>query len=122
MECGCISYGYQETVSVLSELYPIARRKHKCGECHREINTGEKYESVSYVVDGKIYRIKTCIDCLSVRDLFFCHCIPISGFWDVLKENMDYDSAIPWSGIAGLTKKVRDSVCDMIEECWAADK
>ena len=57
-----------ERPSVFSCDHPKARKEHKCCECGRIINTGEKYEKIKGIWDGKALRYKTCLPCASLRD------------------------------------------------------
>ena len=42
---------------------PRARKPHRCCECLRTIEIGERYERVSAMYDGRIADIKTCGNC-----------------------------------------------------------
>jgi hypothetical protein len=42
-----------------------ARRTHKCSECRREIQIGERYQKISAVWDGEFSVTKTCSHCES---------------------------------------------------------
>lgn len=67
--CYC---GY-EPLTTLSVRRPVARRVHKCCDCHRQINVGERYESVAGISDGGIDVYKTCGRCVSVREWLTAH-------------------------------------------------
>lgn len=49
-----------------------AKKRHKCCSCHQVISSGDKYERVKGVWDGKWKTLKTCVHCLSLRDTFIC--------------------------------------------------
>ena len=57
------------------ELYRAAMRKarkrHKCDECERDISRGESYEHVEGIWEGRWGQFRTCMDCLSIRQVFF---------------------------------------------------
>lgn len=40
-----------------------ARKEHRCGECRRTINPGERYEHVSGLYDGRWDTERTCEQC-----------------------------------------------------------
>lgn len=42
---------------------PVARKVHKCGECGRDIQPGERYERHFGTYDGFSYSGKTCAHC-----------------------------------------------------------
>lgn len=64
-------------VTVLYERHPVAKKEHKCNECHRAIPAGEKYLYETYVWDGKVHTHKTCRHCQVVRKWLLGEC---SGF------------------------------------------
>ena len=47
---------------------PRARKPHKCYECDMEIRPGETYERVRAKWERDISIIKTCPDCIAIRD------------------------------------------------------
>ena len=55
-----------------SSIVRKARKPHKCGECDRYILVGEQYEYATGKHYGEFYDAKTCTDCLSLRNAFFC--------------------------------------------------
>jgi hypothetical protein len=118
MECATVNCdpdgGY---CTILKSSNPIARKEHKCHECYRIIQAGEKYLSETFLYDGKIDLHKTCADCVSIRENFF------SGGWvygetkAMLREHvMDHDGDVPESCLAALTPGAREMVCDLIAE------
>jgi hypothetical protein len=48
--------------------YRKARKVHKCYECRRSIQIGDRYECWTGMFDGRIDRYKTCDDCAKLRD------------------------------------------------------
>lgn len=57
-----------DTISVLSDERPRAKKPHRCGECHRTIEPGEHYERVTGLWEGELVTHKTCLQCCSVRE------------------------------------------------------
>jgi hypothetical protein len=120
MECACsnIDVDNDGTYQLCSYAETIARKDHICGECHRIITSGEKYERFTGMFDGKFYTEKTCGDCLSLRKNFF------SGFffkclWEEWRENMEYCwYQIPEAKLAALTPAARAKCCEAIENWW----
>jgi hypothetical protein len=57
---------------------PLAKKAHKCDECGRIINRGERYERATGKWDGEVSTAKTCVYCLMARDLIesvaLCFC------------------------------------------------
>jgi len=50
-----------------------ARKAHVCYECARNIEKGERYESVAGVWNGEFSVYKTCPHCLSLREFVSKH-------------------------------------------------
>ncbi|MEX0741486.1 MAG: hypothetical protein WD079_01730 [Phycisphaeraceae bacterium] len=59
---------YGERIKVLSDRKPIARKVHRCGECHRDIQPGEQYERTVGLWEGELETHKTCLHCVAVRE------------------------------------------------------
>lgn len=57
-----------------SEQTHIARKQHRCGECKRTIEAGEKYHVTSGKWDGEFQAYKTCAHCVSARSWLAKHC------------------------------------------------
>lgn len=65
---------YAERCTVLSDTEPTARKAHRCDECHRIIEPGEKYKNESLLMDGQASTHKTCRHCLRVREWLCDEC------------------------------------------------
>jgi len=117
VECSCtIDIDHDCGSSCCKERIRTARKKHRCGECLKDINPGDKYEYVSGIWDGVPHSYKTCLDCKSVRDVFFDGW-SYTQIWDDFHDNFDPDS-IPEKCIAALIPTARDKVCQWIEDSW----
>lgn len=51
------------TVTLLEELKPVARKKHRCDLCHRGVEVGERYLNQRLAGDGSVWRFKCHLDC-----------------------------------------------------------
>ena len=103
----------------VSQSMPVACKAHKCCECGRVINPGEKYERVSgkWLGDFEVY--KTCLDCLSIRDTLFCN-FYYGCIFDELQEQISYSGGDRIAeNLSGLTPAARARVCEMLEKHWA---
>jgi hypothetical protein len=117
MECSCtVNIDHDGGPSCYNEKIRKARKTHRCYECLRDIIPGEKYESTSGIWDGDPCRYKTCLDCKSIRDVFF-ESWTYTTIWDDFKENFDMDS-LPEKCLSALTPGARAKVCEMIEGNW----
>ena len=102
-----------------SEAWRTARKVHKCYECGRKIEPGEKYEVVSGVWDGDFETYKTCNDCHTARSMFFPSGYSFGMMWqDIVDYIGECDGEIPEKCISGLTQRSRDRVLEQIERCF----
>ena len=120
MNCSCIEMDIAGTCEFYNEKIITARKSHKCSECGAEIKPGYKYEYVFGIWEGDKFTVKTCADCLSLRNAFFC-----SGYYhENIREEIqsfinDCGGDISEKLISNLTKKAREWVCAQIEFQWS---
>lgn len=69
MECYC-DY---EPADVYDVKTHVARKPHRCYECHRTIQPGETYERTSSLYDGLWTISPTCTHCLALRNYITAH-------------------------------------------------
>lgn len=118
MNCSCINACDDDFAEMISEKQVKARKTHRCVECRKAINLGDEYYSETVFYDGKKETIRTCLDCKSARDAFFCSW-QFGEIWsDLLSEIDSNDGDLSQSSIAGLTPGARAKVCDLIEDYW----
>jgi len=117
--CGCIYVGDDDPAELYKATHPKAKKSHKCSECGCDIKPGEGYERVFGKWDGDSSTYKTCSDCLSVRDVFFCDGFYHGMIWERLTEHIcDMRGEIASECLIALTPKARANVCEMIEAEW----
>jgi len=105
--------------SFFNDDNPVARKEHKCTECGRIIKPGERYKKESGKWDGVFETHRTCFDCLSVRDVFFCDGFFYDQIWDDLEQHIrDMNGQIPESCILDLTPAARERIFEIIEQLW----
>lgn len=88
-DCGvCIGGGdYDGCPEFYSMEYPRARKQHRCGECGKTIEIGERYQRFSGKFDGDMFWEKTCENCAEIRDGFTCYAPPPFGsLWSEMVE------------------------------------
>lgn len=56
-----------EPVQMLNERDVTARKEHRCDECGRAIQSGERYRKEAMLNEGDFVVYKTCEHCLQVR-------------------------------------------------------
>jgi hypothetical protein len=121
-DCACVYVGDYDGPEFCHAERRRARKTHKCDECWREIVAGETYEHVRGKWDGYMSTFKTCGDCLSIRDSFFCEGFMYGGLWEDLHEHLHavvrFGTGIDSSCLVSLTPRAREKVCDEIEELW----
>ena len=118
MECECIDANVDEYSTVISDKIHVARKEHRCGECDRSIQLGEKYRNEVTIYDGRFDINKTCIDCDSVREHLVCS-FYLGEVWSLVEENLsEYGKDQPWAAIGRLTPAARERVCKIIEYAW----
>lgn len=54
--------------------FVTARQEHRCMECARQIDAGEKYHAETFVLNGAVTRHKTCGHCMAVRQWLADEC------------------------------------------------
>lgn len=119
MDCGCIYVDVDTPPSFHHEKMVRAMKEHRCCECGRTITPGERYEKVAGVWDGEFNTYKTCDDCLSIRDSFFCDGWGYTSIYEHLYQHIcDMKGRIGEECILSLTPCARDLVFNAIEETW----
>ena len=119
-DCSCIYVDHSsDTIKTLTYEKRVSRKMHTCSECGNDIAVGQTYEYFYGVLDGKFYTYRTCVDCLSVQDSFFCEGRVFEGTWIMIDEHIEeMGGQISSDCLVPLTKLARDKVCDMIEQYW----
>lgn len=122
MECACVYCDIEDSrSSVVTIKIVTARKTHKCGECGCKIKSGAKYENVKGLWDGEWSTCKTCSDCLSIRNEFFCEGWYYGQVLEYLQEHIrESDGMISSDCILSLTSIAQDCVFDMIENVWSS--
>lgn len=68
MNCACQCYVDTAGPSCGTVRIHKARKKHRCCECYRTINPGERYEYSTGCYDDCWFDHKTCLGCHRLRD------------------------------------------------------
>jgi hypothetical protein len=118
-DCACVWVGDFDYAEFDSVEMRMARKSCTCGECGRTIQSHETYEHSRQKYDGNWYLNKTCADCLSIRESFFCNGWLFGSVLDDLREHInELHGEIASECLVPLTPRAREVVCDMIEEAW----
>ncbi len=86
MGCYCECVYDDEPQTFFKESVHVARKKHQCCECHKDIFPGQKYESMVGIWDGKWYHDKTCLPCANIRDTLCGDCYTIGQLYENIAE------------------------------------
>ncbi len=117
--CSCVYVDNSGDNVCIKQKVQVARKPNQCHECDRKINVGEKYEYYFGKTDGESFYSITCLDCVSIRESFFCDGYNFGGTYVYLEEHInEMDGEISSDCIIGLTPRAKDIVCGMIEKCW----
>ena len=119
--CSCIYIGNYEECSFYKELNIVARKYYVCCECGRKINIGDYYKKSVGKWDGEFRTFKTCVDCVSIINEFFCDGQKFGMIFEDLRTHMESGGEISEDCLLGLTNDARYKVFDMIEEGWQND-
>lgn len=128
MNCSCIipNDDFDELIEFERECTPKARKEYKCYECCSLIKPGEKYNKIiGKWEDDKITTFRTCLDCVSIKDIFFSDGYVFGEIWEALeefiKQSLSYNQ-FPWSCLTELTPGARAAVCGVIENIWGEEE
>jgi hypothetical protein len=80
-----IDYGDGYAITLSAVTY-TAKKQHRCNECHRTIEPGEKYLRETNVFEHRRNTYKTCSHCKVARDWLWNEC---GGFiWGSVEEDI----------------------------------
>lgn len=119
MNCSCIFIDQDDSPAIYEQTDPIARKHHKCSECHRTINPKEQYRRVVGLWDDRFETYKTCSECMDIIGAFFCQGWNFEHVLEDLKEHVsEMNGEISENCLADLSPKARAMVCEIIEKVW----
>jgi len=120
--CACVYPTEADGPEFSNIRYRKARKEHKCCECEKVIEKGERYEIIAGKWDGDVSTFKTCLDCAAIRDELFCHGHTFEYLYHDLNEHIrDTDGQIAPSCLVKLPRRARNIICDMIDRYWEKD-
>jgi hypothetical protein len=108
----CITPDYDgETWGVGTIENRTARKIHRCSECGREIQPGERYEYVRGLYSD-------CSTCVEVRKHVFCHDggFDVGNMWEVI--GLDYLDEMGLDCLEGLSDAARDAMIEAADRRW----
>jgi len=115
IDCACIDsdYGEGEPAQCFNAVKIKSRKKHNCSECGRTIENGEIYERATGKWDVSWDIFKTCDDCLSVREAFFCSYI-FGCLWVDLGEYLTPGECLD-KQMLKITPRAREKILEIID-------
>ena len=111
-----IDIDYGNKPDAFKERHRTARKQHMCCECNRLIEKGEKYLYESGIWKDEPKSFKTCVDCESVRNTFFCTHIYEMVWEDMEQLVYDCDGQLSSEKMERLTPAARDRLCGLIDD------
>jgi hypothetical protein len=119
-DCACVWVPDYDPAEIYWRKIRTARKPKNCEECRREIAPGERYEHVQMRYEDDWSSFATCLDCVSIRESFFCDGWLHGSMLDDLAEHLyNVNGEVASKCISPLTPGARDLVCDMVEDVWA---
>lgn len=86
-----------------------ARKSHRCCECRKTIQPGQRYEVCSGSWDGGIQTFKTCQSCVEIRAKFSCGgAFIFKALWNTLREELY--QRLTFGCLDGLSPQAKDKV------------
>lgn len=115
IDCACIDSDWTdgESAECFNAVEIKSRKQHKCFECRRTIEIGEIYERATGNWDGSWNTFKTCADCLSIREAFFCSYI-YGSLWVDLKEYLEPGECLD-KLMLKITQLAREKILEIID-------
>jgi len=121
--CACIYVDMDDPVRMLREGEVTARKNHRCMECGVRIKKGTRYWFDNYFHEETITYHKMCLDCKSLRDVFFCDGYIFTEQIERLREHIEcMEGRVFCDGVADLTPGAKDKLFAMVEAYWAEDE
>lgn len=122
MACSCINTDYDSNVFLYQEKDRKAQKQHVCFECKRIIQPGELYRKESGKWPDGFGTYKTCQDCMSIRNEFFCSWI-FGQVRDLFIEELEWDLGFASEDcINRLTKNAKEWVLGQIERIQSTEE
>lgn len=120
MEECIIDIEYDEYSRCIERKVVSARKEYRCEECNEKIPPGTQYELYKGAQDDHIFTIRTCLDCVSIRESFFKQGIVQFGMvLEEVRENIrELDGEIDSKCLIPLTPKAKEKIFQYIKEVW----
>jgi predicted RNA-binding Zn-ribbon protein involved in translation (DUF1610 family) len=62
-----LSHEFDESYDAYCELFPTARKEHRCAACNEVIRPGDQYARISIIWEG-VERIARCLRCQTLHE------------------------------------------------------
>ena len=77
---------FDEPCTIWKSKIVRANKPHKCCECERIIDPGEKYERLNILYDGDFCSHATCLVCMEIANAFCVNGRLIEHLWEGMNE------------------------------------
>lgn len=126
MSCAeiCLTYSDCEASEFNAERMMVARKLHRCCECHQSIEPGNEYERAVGKSDGSFFSLATCAPCAEIRKAFACGAWTYGELWQVVREQLfpAWDQVGPYDCLAQLTTEAARDECRRRYAQWQSDR
>ena len=119
MECSCkISVCNDNEAEEYTQKNVTAKSVNTCCECKEKIFPGEAFERIRGKWWGTWSTFKTCLSCVSVRDIMFDDWHS-GGVWMDIEDFVSENGGVNEKCLSSLDPKARERLCEIIEAEWA---
>jgi len=125
-DCSCVYIPYDTDESWDDEPtqeMETAKAERVCTECGKIIKFGEHYEYFIGYFCGNLEVYRTCLDCLSLREAFFCKGWVFTMLWEDF-EGFVYGcrAEISFAKFSELTQVALHKACAIVDEFWVTSE
>jgi len=115
----CIELDVDEcSTTIISAEFRVARKEHKCCECHKPIRRGiPYYYEFTKSPDGELLAYKTCMICKDLRDNLFRGWM-WGSLWEDIENFVEEDPSrsILDCSIGKLSRPALDAYLDVVKK------
>ena len=107
--CACLSADFDGGNEFYDEKTRKARKPHRCCECGKTIQSGERYHYAAGKFEGDLFTQKTCLLCDEIRRHFYCDGWTFCSLWDDIVEQL-FSYSFRFECLQGLSVEAREMV------------
>lgn len=108
-----------------AEAMRKARKPHRCCECYRTIQPGERYAHAAGLSSGadRPFTAKTCEECHDIREALVCGSWIFEVLWEQIEEGVfpSWQHTGPWDCLAKIDNPAARAKLSQAFEAWKAE-